>query len=180
MWAGELERCASFLFDSVDHVPSHFCRFFMTFCRLVRTQGVPHCIRPPCSGAERVAKVMWNQQLTLSLRPCSKIRTGSGNSWPRVRGDVRNGFAWGHVRGGNNLDIQRVLTQLRRERRILDHAIAALEALQRTPPKRRISAPKSTLSGKVTKRGKRKASLASERGPQTNLINFPPLRRSGS
>jgi len=82
--------------------------------------------------------------------------------------------------GRSTLTIQKVLSQLRRERRVLEHAIAALEALQKRSPKRtRVSGEKSSAGKKAVRRGKGNASNAG-RGQESNVLTFPALRRSGS
>lgn len=79
------------------------------------------------------------------------------------------------------MDIGRVLSELKRERKQLDQAIAALEMIRKQSAKesRTAGQPKRRIK---SGRGRPKMTSAIDRSlaKTANLIRFPRMRRSGS
>jgi hypothetical protein len=77
------------------------------------------------------------------------------------------------------LDIDRVLSELKRERKQLDHAIAALEAIRKQGAKksRAVRQTKARIKSAVPRRTR---AVGTQFGKSENVIRFPRLRRSGS
>ena len=86
---------------------------------------------------------------------------------------------WLKAREDRTLDIDRVLSELKRERKQLDHAIAALESIRRQGAKKSRAVRQARTRIKSTA-PRRTCAVDSPFGKAAKVIRFPRLRRSGS
>jgi hypothetical protein len=78
------------------------------------------------------------------------------------------------------VDIDRVLSELKRERKQLDHAIAALEAIRRQSAKKSRAVRQTKARTKSGALRRNTGAIDSQFAKTANVLRFPRLRRSGS